>query len=580
MSAGLATAQAFGRFGYVDQPQIPGFVVDREGFVAKFGASEKFYFGEAVPKWRIVSSTELEEKIGLGQSAGPNTLMVDLLAPGFMLQFSKGFALKLRATSAPFLSWKEGSVGEHVPTPGVRWIAVSFRQGQPPIVLGFMDGAVSLQVDGRIGDWTIRTAKPYSGWVRVALPYGTQPVATDSAATLGKLCVGIAASDEIWWQPAPRLADLVLKDEDSAVEATWLFDRKGAVVPVGAALANLGSYPLTIHSRTRRLPGFTEEGPTTVCEEESLRVRFPVRRIPLGRAITSGSSLMKPIGTVSAFDVRSVVELAFENLLAARDRISRATAESAVNELVQNGTYVLEPHTNQQLPFSADGTGLDVAAADSLLFQAFTRATSPSSQENSLLTSVTWRRDWYTWRIWAGDPRVSRRAGALIAVAGALCPEPGRRLDAGLAEAGLAAERGLGIFLARAAGRLEEPPYLEPLYTIRNTLFDMAYVGRLSSPFAVAMLGGVRVFGDPTIQCTGDAASGFLIDWGSGNSITLASRVPLVVSGDGVDARSILGYTVIRATAAGVHSATVKLPPWARSLPAFVAPPTYDEPVK
>jgi hypothetical protein len=527
----------------------------------------------------VTGLDDVREEIDLGTGPGesPTALSVNLLSPGFMLNFPKGFALHLKSTSAPYLSWRDASVGEHVPTPPVHWIAVSFKQGQPPIVLGFLDNLVSLQVDGQVGDWTIRTQSPYRGWVRIALPFGTQPLATDSAATLGKLSVSVAEANELWWQPAPRLKGTIIQDEDTAIEATWQFDRKGAIVPRGAALANLGAYPLSIKSKTHRLDGYTEEGPTTICDEDSLTIRFPINRVPLGRSITVGSPAMEPIGTVSAFDVGGIVELAFENLLAARDERSRKTAEDAVAELIQETQYSLEPHTNQSLPYGADGKGIDSAAANALLYQAYTMSTKPTSQDNSLLTSVTWRRDWYSWMVWTPETKESRRAGAFAALAGALCPEPERRLEAAMCQAGLAADRGLGIFFARSA-RKPEPKYLEPIWTVRNTVFDMVQTPRHPSAFADTLLGVLRIFGDPSVRCTNEPGKGLKIVWTDPASITLASGYPLTVGGNNILGRHFLGYTSVNCLGVGDHVADLTLPPWARKLPSFVAPPRYEEP--
>ncbi len=547
--------------------------------MAKYGASEKFYFSQQLPRWKVAKVSDTSEDIDLGGGPGPSRLVVDLFAPGFMLRFPKGFELKLRSTSAPYLSWKEGSVGEHVPTPNVRWIGVSFRTGQPPLVLGFVDGEVSLQVDGAVGNWTLHTQKPYLGWVRVALPFGTRPMATDSAASLGKLSMAIAASNELWWRPAPKLKNVTLSDEDTAVQATWLFDRRGVVVPSGAALANLGHYPLEIKTKTRRLEGYTEEGPTTVAEEDALTIRFPIVRIPLGRAITVGPPRSEPIGTVSAFDVGTTVDLAFENLLASRDVRSRDTAQSALAEFIQGTDYILEPHSNQRLPFAADGKGLDVIAANALLFQACSISSRPGSDDNSLLTSIEWRRDWYSWRIWTDDGKLSRRAGALSAMAGALCSEPERRLGAAMVQAGLAAERGLGVFLSRQAGKLDEPKLLEPIAAVRNTIFDMNFIPRRRDPFVISILGDIRVFGDASVTCSRDLVSGYTVNWDSAPSVTLASGFPMTVAGFGVKGSHVLGFTEVLATVPGTHLATISPPAWVRPLPAFVAPPTYDEPI-
>jgi hypothetical protein len=562
-------------------PEIPGFTVDRNGFVAKFGASERFYFAEPAPGWTVKSTSDVEETIDLGKAAGPATLRVSLLAPGFMLQFPKGFALSLRSTSAPFLSWREGSVGEHVPTPSVRWIAISFKGGQPPLVLGFLDSEVSLRIDGQVGDWTLRTEAPYKGWVRVALPNGTQPIATDSAASLGRLSNAVADFDAIWWQTAPQVKELRIEDEETAVEATWIFDRKGAVVPLAAAMSRLGRYPLTIHSKTQRLPGYTSEGPTTICLEDSLRIRFPITRVPLGRSLTLGAPNLTELGTVSAFDVKGIVELALENLVASRDLQSVQTAEKTVKEFIESVQYAVEPHTSQSLPFPENGTGIDIVAANAMLHQAYSMSSRASSQDNALLTSVGWRRDWYTWRIWGGDAKVSRRAAAFAAIAGLLCAEPERRLAAAMMQAGLAGERGLGIYFARIATPSEEPTFIEPLSAIRKTLFGMATLPQHRSAFALALTGTVRIFGDTAVTCTAVSGSERTeLSWSDSDSITLASGSPLIVDGSGIVSRHILGYTTIRSSDAGRRSAILALPSWMPRLPNFVAPPVYDEPLE
>jgi hypothetical protein len=577
LSLCIARAQAFGRFGYSEIPPIAGFTIDKQGFVAKYGAAERFYFAEPASSWKIRAIDDVKEDIFLGTGPGPTEMKVNLLAPGFMLRFGKGFSLNFKATSAPFLSWKEGSVGDNVPTPQVRWIAVSFKVGQPPIVLGFLDGDVSLQVKGRLGDWTLTTLQPYAGWVRVALPFGTKPLVTDSAATLGKLSVAIANSDPVWWQPAPQLKNLSVSASDTAIEATWQFDRKGAVVPLGASMAVLGAYPLTIRSKTHRLEGYNEEGPVTICDDDALTIHFPIARIPLGRALTLGSPAMDPIGTVSGFDFSGAVELAFENLAAARDLRSRQAAEDVVSEVIQEAPYATETNTNQRLPYAVDGKGIDVVAASALLQQAYCISTQMSSDDNSLLTSVGWRRDWYSWRIWAQDEKTERRAGAIAALAGALCPEPERRLEAAMLQAGLAAERGAGIFLARAEGKTE-PLYLEPMWSERNSIFYMAQTPRHPSPFAPTLFGHLRVFDDVPVRCSAEAANSVRIDWTDATSLNLTSPFPLAFSGVGVVTSNVLGHTMLSVKGNGRHTAFLTPPP-GLVLPSFVPPPRYEEPV-
>lgn len=571
-------AQGFGRFGYRDIPTVPGIAVDKSGLVAKFGAADKLYFKEPAPAWKVVSTTEVRQEISLGKGAGPSSLTVDLLAPGVMLRFPGGFALDLHSTSAPYLSWKDGSVGEHVPTPAVRWLVLSFKDNQPPIVFGFLDGEASVQVDGKVGDWTIRTTTPYHGWVRIALPEGTRPFATSSASSLGQLSNRVAASDAIWWQPAPTVTQFTISEDDTSVDATWHFDRAGAVVPLGATLAALGSYPLTIKSKTKRLDGTCEEGPLTITEEPDLSIHFPVRRMPLGRAITIGTPALQEIGTVSAFDVPSVAELALENLLAARDKASRKAAEDTVAEFLAVAGAVTEPHTNRKLPYGADGQSIDVAAANALLFEAYTRCSRPGSEDNALLDSVVLRRDWYSWRTWTDDAIKGRRASALAALAGALCTEPSRRLDAAMLQAGIAAERGLGIYLARIA-RQPEPTMAEPLWSIRNTLFFMNQAPRRTSAFAASLFGDLRVFGETRVSGILDPAMGIGLTWDESPRLVLASPYPMRVDAPGLRVASALGTTFVDSPGTGGGSAWIVVPSWAAMLPPFVAPPRFDETV-
>lgn len=482
--------------------------------------------------------------------------------------------MKLTSTAAPYLSWKEGSVGEGVPTPGVRWIAVSFKDNQPPIALGFMDGAPSLQVDGKTGDWTLHATEPYKGWVRVALPMGTQPFPTVSAGALGVLSESLTRGGAIWWQPTPKLLETKIVDDHTAIEASWRFDRAPILVPAGAALARLGRYPLTIESPTLPLLGYTEAGPTTICTESTLTIRLPIFRIPLGRALTWGPRSDRPIGTASAFDVPSVVSLALENTLASRDVLARKSAEQTVGEFIQEATYSVEPNTNQRLSFDAAGNDLDLTAANALLYQSYSTSVRADSDDNALLTSLILRRDWYTWQIWTGSAVQRRRAGALGALAAALCPEPRRRLDAAMLQAGLAAERGLGIFLARAQGKFEEPRYAEPLWEVRNTIFNMAQTPRHPSAFAQNMLSPARIFGDAPITLTEKD-----LTWNAADfpTVTFASGYPLEMGGPEETVLHVLGYTRVTAATKGIESRTYAVPAWAPAIPPYAPPPAYDE---
>lgn len=581
-------AEGFGRFGYRDRPVLPGFTLDTDGFASKTGSADKVYFGAAGKLWKPVETSEQGQIVMLDSPAlGPQKLRYNLWQPGFSLYFEQGMRLRIGATGCPYLTWGQGTVGEGVPTPDTKWILISFRTAQPPILLVLESGEASFQFTGQAGAWVLKTEKPFKGWIRVVQPLGTAEVAANSAAALGRLTKRVFENVSIWTNSAPTFKGLTVKGDATAVEATWTFDRPGAVVPLGVSLANVGGYPIRIQSKIRRLSEWDDEGPITVCEEPVLKVRFPIRRIPLGRSLTLGKRTIAPLGTVSPIDIPSVAELALENLLADRDLATLKAAEETFAAYLSEATYVAEPVTNQQLPYAANGTGIDLAACHALLMQTTTISSQSSSEANSLLTSVAWRRDAYSWRVAVDDPILARRAGALGALSGFLCPENERRLQGAMFEAGLAAERGLGILRSRREGK-DEPKFMEPLDSLRSFAFfrDMRLADE--DPFAKSLLSEVRVFGDASVMVEkqGEALS---VQWmapdTNAHQIVFASAYPIdfeLGNMRKLDVERALGLTQVRyiANAPGPCLANLRLPEWAKGLPTAERVPTYSEPVK
>jgi len=91
------------------------------------------------------------------------------------------------------------------------------------------------------------------------------------------------------------------------------------------------------------------------------------------------------------------------------------------------------------------------------------------------------------------------------------------------------------------------------------------------------LFGQVRVYGTPSVLCSGNPNSGYGLDWSGATSLILASGFPLSISGSGISVTEFLGYTNLFPAQPGVHVATITLPFWARPLPLLVAPPAYDE---
>lgn len=581
-----AVGNPFGRFGYRALPEVPGFQIDESGFKAQNPSADRILFANPVRGARPLATSDWEQITGL-QTGGlsPSKLRANLLMTGFELYFENGFAFRCGSLGSPYLTWREGSVRDGVPTPNVPWIGVSFATNQPPILLAFRGDPPAVSIRGSSGQWTLQSEGPYRGWVRVALPFGVEGRQTVTAAELGRLSRQIATEYGFLAGPPPRLVSRTIEGDATAVQATWTFDRPDVVVPSGAHLAALGGYAVRVLSPVRATNLWDDSGPLMATKERTLTLRFPARRIPTGRSIATGPRDAPPIATVSAIDIPSVTELALENLLASRDRQTRRTAETAVAEYLEQATYHEEPWTGQKLPFSEGGEGIDLAAAHALLMQALTSTTRATSEANALLTSLSWRRDWLTWRLWLKDDDRARRAAALAVLAGAVCPEPDRRLEAAMLQAGLAAQRGLGIWQARRGILPSEPTWLEVLEPLRRTLFLGDAREELADPFARSLLSDVRIFGD--VPVTAGGRNGVLeLVWqpegGRAQTLTFATGGPVQPEGGNLAElrfRQALGFVEVRGLAPAEGPATLRLRfgPELRALPAAVPVPAYGE---
>jgi hypothetical protein len=588
----LGHAQAFGRFGYAEPDRFSTLRLGRDGISADYPGADRIRFVKPVREWKPVQTSEFGQTVHLGaeQNGMPTKLRLSLLAPGVSLYFPRGIRLYLTSTSAPYLTWKEGSASNGIPTPSVPWAALSFRDAQPALVLGFPASAASLQVSGKPGAWEIR-ADDYRGWVRFGLPRGTVAEPTNTAAALGRLAKVTVATAPLFATPLPEFQGFAAEaDSDgNGVTATWTFDRPGFLIPAALTLARLGGYPVGIQTAVRRLATDVglSEGPHDVSQTADLKVRFPLRRVPIGRAIALGEP-GPPIGTVSPLDAPSVTELALENLLGSRDVQTRQSGETAFSEFLAQATYVTEPFTQQQLSYDAAGVGLDLTAAHALLAQALITTTRPSSETNALLTSINWRRDWETWMPWTADADRRRRTAALAALAAALCPEPNRRASAGMLQAGLAAERGLNVWRRRAQKIPAEPPLLEPMIELRTGLFRLQAPKAVADTFVETLLSPLRVFSDEAVRLSEAEGGALTLSWPviepKAGTLAVASSAPVELAPAANLPRflleRVLGLTEVRYTpeAAGACEIRLTQPEWAPRPSKLSPPPRYSEP--
>jgi hypothetical protein len=315
-----------------------------------------------------------------------------------------------------------------------------------------------------------------------------------------------------------------------------------------------------------------------------MRIRFPVRRVPTGRALALGAPKVEPLSTVSTIDLPSICELALSNLSANRDVLVKETAEDVLGRYLGDVAYSVEPNTNQRLPFDANGVGLDVAAAQALLMQSTISTVKATSEPNSLITSVLLRRDWRTWTIWSPTEGRSSRAGAHAAIAAALCPEPERRLDAGMLEAGLSAREGLRVWRTRAGMEPGPVPSGAPYEGFRRALFGYSSKPEADDSYLKFLLSEIRVYGEHSIEASirdKDIILGWEADSNRPTTVILASAYPIETFPSTnlatATAEDALGFTVLRCTphTKGRCEIKVKVPEWAAPLPKYADPPHF-----
>jgi hypothetical protein len=505
-----------------------------------------------------------------------------LIGNSLDLFFEEGVDLHLAVADTPYLTWKDGSCGPDVPTPQASWLALSFSGARVPVVLGFSGETRRFKMSGKAGDWTLECPE-FSGWLRLMLPQGDVAMATPDSGSLGVLANSVAKEEQHWSVPTPRVEKVTVTSDDLGLDATWTFDGPGAAVPPAITLAQLGGYPLSIRSPYHEEPGSADLGPISYVDGNVLTVHFPARRIRPGRALGVGPATESEIGSASPQDIPSVVDLAFESLLAHRDSSLAKLADDTSARYLEDAPYYEEPFTKQQMPFQSDGTGADLAAAEALLMQATSDAVN-STEPNSLLDSLGMMRDWWTWRVWTADVNVGRRANALSALAGALSQSDGARLMGATLEAGIDAEDGMRKWRARF-GIASGPEMIQPLKDVRSCFFALkgssscdAFFSLLESPLRVGIGGGLEL---------SKAGAGLELQWSADDTkpsvLTFLDPVPAgVKAGTNLarftiePAKSCLSLYYVPSSA-GTCGAIISLPNQSPPVPAQAKPPDYTE---
>ena len=485
-SAAVVGAEPFGQFGYGALPTLEGVTITKDGIRAKGTDSDLIAFDSPLPAWRPVSTSAQSQTVGFGRADFcPSKGEFATTAPGGALYFPDQFRFRIRSLSAPYLTWEGGTVSNGVPAPPVRWIVLSFRDSQPSIILGFPTTTCSPRISGKAGNWVLESGEGFAGWVRFGVVSGTRVIAANSAARLGELAQLGRRQSPIFVQRAPALVGETVQEDNLSVTTIWRFDRPFALLPEALRLAPLGGYRLKTLSKVIELPGRL-----VLAEGKTIKVRFPVRRLPRGRAIGEGEATSAPIASLAAEDTASVSELALECLSGAADEETLRLADGASQLFLSSLETTMEPVTGQALPYGVAGERADITAAHALLQAAIAMANDRSLEESPLLVSLAWRQDASRWTL-AGMPEsMARKAAALASIAGAISDSRFRRLRGAMFEAGLAADRGREALRFRQNPKVAERAMVDPFWGIRKSIYGYsgrpdtgeAYVRLLLSP--------------------------------------------------------------------------------------------------
>jgi hypothetical protein len=587
-SPSLSGAQAgFGRFGYTKSPEFPGFDVSQTGFKTHYSGSDRFAFASPLKIWNPIATSPWRQIVLTDGGVGkPSKIRFDLWDCGISMYFPAGIDLKVRSTGSPFLSWKDGSVRDGIPTPKTKWVCLSFSDQQPPIVFGFPDEPTALEISGELGNWSIKSPKTFKGWVRIALPFGLEPFRSTTVQGLGKVSTRCTKEEGLWSAAIEDVGDPILEDDSDGVTATWALPRKRTVVPNIFYLAPLGGYPCRILSEVATYPSSTNEGPIALTKTASLVVRFPIKRIPSGRGLSIGEPIPQSFSQTSWKDPLSIVDLALANTLSGRSQQTGQKAKDLLSQYFDFSNPEAEPNTKQTVFYKANGSGMLSVAVHSLLGQSVRTGEVNATAEDPQLISIFWRLDPYTGSLnVVGDD--ATRIAAISAIAGSFSPLPSMRLKAAMFQASLSGIRGLNMWKRRVGLLSVEPKLREPLLGMRKGLFSLNFQNP-QSPVISNWMSELRCYGEAPMWLQ-KQAEGYEFCWMAPEketgSFSLESAYPIQVSSrrnlQSLYLSQKIGSSELRfePEEGGQCSANLLVPVWADPFPLTVLPPEYSEPI-
>jgi hypothetical protein len=580
--------EGFGRFGYSKVVRLPGLEISQQGIRALNSNSDLLAFMQPLKQWQPVESSVWRQTVlAEGGPGKPSKLRFDLFDYGVGIYCPAGLEFRVRATGAPRLSWTEASIGPGYPTPDADWLALSFQDKQPPIVFGFPDSKTNLQIDGEPGNWIVHTPKNFKGWIRVALPFGTEPLQTTTVGSFGRLSKRCKEYEPLWFGAMRDTPEPEIEEDAQGLELTWQLPRARTVIPNSFYLSQIGGYPVKINSGYDIYPTATNEGPLVLTNEPIMKIRFPIKRIPIGRGLTLGEPILQSMKAQSWSDPLALLNTALANTLCGRS----SEQSDQARELLQSyyDVYVpqQEPLTKLSTFYKQDGSGLLTTAIHGFLAQSIRTGQPSEETEDPQLISLFWRLDPYSGSM-AYDRVEERRVKAIAAVAGCFSSSVSMRLRSALFQASLSGERGFNIWRRRQGMIAVEPKLLEPLLGIRKGLFALTQASTLD-PVLSNWLSEIRCYGDNPTWLS-QTEFGLDLCWNvktkQFGTISIESAYPMNFSSkknlQSMYSSQRIGYQELRyePSSIGQCSANVYLPDWCEAIPLTTLPPSYQEAIQ
>lgn len=576
----LATAGwgSFGRYAFAPIPQVPGLVLEQSRLRVAHAPADSLYF--AAPLGEL-KTKRIDESEAVFQSRdyanAPGAVRYSPWRPGVELYFPLDFKFSLKTDLGPYLTWAEGSVGAEVPGAPSQWYLLNFRDGQAPLMFVF-EQPVQLIVTGSSANWSLASLQKYKGWIRILAPIGPKRVAAN-VSSLGALAKEVGPLAGWLSRTRPNLVSFEARSDAGYLTAIWKFDGIGAQIPMPLNLCKAGGLETRLLTAATPVLTHQAEGPVSFSMEPRIAVRFPMRRVPAGRSLFVGD-MPDGLSSASGFDIPSVAELSLSLLGSTPDPLNAELYASCTGEFRKGLRSLLDPVTGSESPVPADGSGIDLLAAQALLQMC------GGSGRHDLLDKALDRQDQWDWSLVAADPKVGQRATALFAVAAALSPEPGIRARGAMAEAASRAASIMGEYAKRRGFPLPEQPPIQPFLPFRNELFGDLALAKPGTSFIDVLTSPVRIVAGPPVHVEREGA-GYVLTWtctaGEATSLDLLTAYPVEV-----EARENLGAIVPSTFLAetrlrlipqfsGTCRAVLRLPGWAVGLPDAVDPPRYSE---